>query len=292
MTKTRIAIIYDFDKTLSKTDMQEPFIEKLGMKKEDFWKEVSEYAKKNKMDNILAYLYCMIDKSRKKEVTFNRKVLNDIGKKVEFCNGLDKWFSTLKELEKELDVKIEHFIISSGLKEIIEGTEYYNKFSQVFACEYHYDENGNPVWMKNVINYTTKTQILFRINKGEFDIWDDEGVNRFFPHDERPYPFENMIYIGDGNTDIPCMKLVKQYGGYSIGLYDRKKDTVMQMMYDDRISFYFKSDYSTDKELYKTVEQIIRTISCSDPLRRKSFRQYKESEKKKRECNLDNLKQE
>ena len=280
MTKTRIAIIYDFDKTLSKTDMQEPFIERLGVKKDAFWNEVTEYAKKNNMDNILAYLYCMIDKCKKNGIPFNRKVLNDIGKEVEFFNGLDEWFSSLKELEKECNVKIEHFIISSGLKEIIEGTVYYNKFNQVFACEYHYDENGNPVWMKNVINYTTKTQILFRINKGEFNIWDDQGVNKYVSHDERPYPFENMIYIGDGNTDIPCLKLVKQYGGNSIGLYDRNKNTVMQMMYDDRINYYFKADYSIDKDLYRTVEKIIRMISYSDPLKKINLKQFKDSEKK------------
>lgn len=289
MNKTKIAIIYDFDHTLSKTNMQAPLIKMLGIKEDDFWDITKNYAKTNVMDNILSYLYCLIDECKRKNVPLNRDTLNKIGSEVEFYNGLDEWFDALDNLGKDINVTIEHFIISSGLKEIIEGTRYYKKFKLVYACEYHYDEYDKPVWIKNVVNFTTKTQLLFRINKGEFDIWDDEGVNEFVYHDERPYPFENIIYIGDGLTDIPCLKLVSQYGGHSIGVYNNKKNEVQKMMYDGRIDFYCKADYSKNKELYNTVEDIIREIRYSDRLRKKSRKQYKESENKLKEEGQTNI---
>lgn len=289
MTKPKIAIIYDFDKTLSKTEMQTPFIRDLGMKKEVFWENVGKFAKENEMDQILAYLFYMKDECKKKGIPFNREKLNEYGNEIQFFDGLDEWFDALDKLGKEIGVNIEHFIISSGLKEIVEGTKYYKRFRLVYACEYHYDENGNPVWIKNAVNFTTKTQLLFRINKGEFDIWDDEGVNKFVEHEERPYPFQNIIYIGDGITDIPCMKLVRQNGGYSIGVYDRRKEKVQEMRYDERVDFYFKANYSTDKELYKTVEKIIRGMQYFDGLRKLSVKQYKESEKKIKEKGQVNI---
>ena len=279
MNKPKIAIIYDFDNTLSKTNMQAPLIEMLGLKEDDFWNITKNYAKIHVMDNILSYLYCLIEECKRKNVPLNRDTLNEIGSKVEFYNGLDEWFDALAKLAEKLGVEIHHFIISSGLVEIIEGTKFFNKFDRVYACEYFY-ENNNPIWIKNAINYTTKTQILFRINKGAFEIYDDEKVNEFILHDDREYPFENMIYIGDGDSDVPCMKLVRQNGGYSIGVYCDKKETVQRLRYDERLDFYFEADYSINNRLYRTVENIIKSMKYLIPLRNLSKEQYTESEKK------------
>lgn len=277
--KTRIAIIYDFDKTLSVSEMQDAFIQSIGMNPNDFWKEASDFAKKEGMDKIHAYLYEMIRERKVHQMPLNRRILNEFGSSIEFHPGVLEWFDAIDELAKIHDVIIEHYIISSGLKEIIEGTPIYNRFKNVYACEYYYDENGVPVWTKNVVNFTSKTQFLFRINKGELDIWDDCGVNEFVYHDDRPIPFENMIYIGDGMTDIPCMKLVKQYGGNSIGVYNNDMSVVRQLRYDDRINYYCKADYSKDKDLYNLVSRIISKISVDHPLRMESSKMFKDSEK-------------
>ena len=277
--KTKIAIVYDFDRTLSTSEMQDSFIESLGIKPKEFWDENAKFAKENGMDKILAYLYLMISKSKELHKPINRKLLKEIGSEIEFYKGVEGWFDLVDEIAKQYGVSIEHFVISSGLKEIIEGTPIYKKFKRVYACEYYYDENDNPVWLKNVINFTSKTQFLFRINKGELDIFDDKGVNQYVPHEERPLPFENMIYIGDGDTDIPCMKLVNQYGGHSIAVYAKKKQKVRELMYDNRINHYCKADYSRGSELHELIARIVHQISVESPLRNDSYRQYKESEK-------------
>lgn len=279
--KTKIAIVYDFDRTLSTSEMQDSFIRSLGMEPKKFWEENTEFAKKNNMDKILSYLYLMKDKTMKSDTPFNREVLKRLGSDIEFYNGVETWFDSIDRLAAQYDVVIEHYIISSGLKEIIEGTPIAKKFKEIYACEYYYDKDGIPTWVKNVINYTSKTQFLFRINKRALEIWDDSKVNEFVYHDERPIPFDNMIYIGDGDTDIPCMKIVKQYGGYSIAVYpDGKKKNVQKMMYDGRITHYCKADYSEESELFNLMSQIIHKISIDAPLRNHTFKQYKESSKR------------
>ena len=277
--KTKIAIVYDFDRTLSTSEMQNSFIRSLGMEPNVFWNEVSDFAKKNNMDHILAYMYLMKDKMVVSHKRFNVDDLKQLGSDIEFFKGVETWFDSIAKVAEQYGVIVEHYIISSGLKEIIEGTSIAENFNRIYACEYYYDEYGNPSWVKNVVNYTTKTQFLFRINKEALEIWDDEKVNEFIYHDERPIPFENMIYIGDGQTDVPCMKIVKQYGGYSIAVYndDEKKKSVQQMMYDGRITHYCEADYSDDSELFNLMTQIIHKISVDDPLRMKTNEQFKES---------------
>lgn len=280
--KTKIAIVYDFDRTLSTSEMQDSFIRSLGMEPKQFWKENEDFAKKNNMDKILSYLFLMKDKTSKSDKPFKRDVLRKLGSDIEFYEGVTTWFDNISKVASKYNVVVEHYVISSGLKEIIEGTSIAKKFKEIYACEYYYDANGNPKWVKNIINYTTKTQFLFRINKDALEIWDDSKVNEFVYHDERPIPFENMIYIGDGETDIPCMKIVKQYGGYSIAVYSnsKKRSKVQRMMYDGRITHYCKADYSEGSELFNLVAEIIHKISIDAPLRNRTFRQYKDSSKK------------
>ncbi len=277
-----MAIVYDFDRTLSTSEMQDSFIKSLGMEPKEFWKENDQFSKEKGMDKNLAYMFLMKNKSMKQDKPFNRDILKKLGTDIKFYNGVETWFDSISEFALEHGVVVEHYVISSGLKEIIEGTFIAGKFREIFASEYYYDENGNPVWLKNLVNFTTKTQFLFRINKGSLDISDDRAVNEFSFHDERPIPFENMIYIGDGMSDIPCMKIVKEYGGYSIGVYNRSKDVVNDLMYNNRITHYCKADYSEGSELFNLVCEIIQKVSFDSPLREQSTRMYKESEKKKK----------
>lgn len=274
MTEERpvIAIMYDFDKTLCTKDMQEySFIPNIKMKSEDFWSESQSLAADHKMDRILAYMYLMIDKARAAKKRISRDDFVELGRDLEFFPGVEEWFSRINHLGNNLGVHIEHYIISSGLREIIEGCNVFRHFREVFACEYYYDENGVACWPKNCVNYTTKTQFLFRINKGVLDISNDDDLNNFTPEDERPVPFRNMVYIGDGLTDVPCMKLVKTYGGYSIAVYrEGEKRKVDHLLKHERVDFLALADYTHNGELYLYVREIIHKMSIVDRLKEKA----------------------
>jgi 2-hydroxy-3-keto-5-methylthiopentenyl-1-phosphate phosphatase len=276
-SKPVIALMYDFDKTLCTKDMQEyTFIPNIGMTAEDFWRESGTLAKEKKMDGILAYMHLMLEKAHAAKQSIRREEFVKMGKDLQFYSGVEDWFERINEYGKTLDIKVEHFIISSGLREIIEGSRIYKHFKEVFACEFLYNVDKVACWPKNVVNYTTKTQFLFRINKGVHDISNDYDLNKYTPEDKRPVPFRNMIYIGDGMTDVPCMKLVKSNGGYSIAVYQKgKSGTVKDLLRDGRVDFIFPADYSPDSELEKTVKEIICKMAMADSLIRRSMAQKK-----------------
>ena len=280
--KPTIALIYDFDKTLCTKDMQEySFIPDLGITSKEFWAKSNQFAKDKKMDKILSCMYHMIKESKKKDRPIKYENFKLMGKNIEFFPGVEDWFKRTTEYGKQKGVTIEHYIISSGLKEIIEGSKIYKtaKFKEIYACEFHYDENGTADWPLSVVNYTTKTQFLFRINKGALDVSDDETVNKFTPEDERRIPFRNMIYIGDGMTDVPCMKLVKSHGGNSIAVYNSRKKNVETLLLDDRVNYITKADYSDQKELDIIVKQIIDKISVEDKLVKKQIKMLTDAKK-------------
>lgn len=270
--KPVLALMYDFDKTLCTKDMQEyGFIPNVKMSTSDFWKEANSLAKEKKMDGILAYMYIMLEKAHAAKQNIQRNSFVELGKTLEFYPGVEAWFTRLNQIGKDVGVNLEHYIISSGLHEIIEGSSIYKNFREVFACEFLYDENNVACWPKNVVNYTTKTQFLFRINKGILDISNDYDVNKYTPEDERAIPFRNMIYIGDGLTDVPCMKLVKVNGGYSIAVYQkRKKSKVEELLKHQRVDYLAPADYSENSELDKIVRDIVCKMAMTDSLKRKS----------------------
>lgn len=267
MSKPVIALMYDFDKTLCTKDMQEyTFIPSVNMEPADFWGQVGAMAKRTEMDPILAYMYTMLDKARSVHHSIRREDFVSSGKDLELYRGVTTWFDRVNQIGVEHGAVIEHYIISSGLREIIEGSEIKDKFKDIFACEFYYDENGVAVWPKNVVNYTTKTQFLFRINKGIMDITDNAGLNEFKAEDDRRIPFRNMIYVGDGLTDVPCMKLVKINGGYSIAVYKDKKDIAEKLVKDNRVNFVAKADYSRSSTMEKLVTDIIAKMVDVDKL--------------------------
>lgn len=259
-----LAICYDFDKTLSPDDMQaQGYIQSIDYEVADFWKESNELAKNNDMDQNLAYMYMMSTRSRGK-VLFTRDTLHEQGGKVKLFPGVDTWFDRINEYGRNNGVSVEHYIISSGLKEMIEGTEVAEKFTKIYASSFYFDDTGVAVWPAQVVNYTNKTQFLFRIEKGVLDI-NDQGVNSFFQPNQYRVPFRNMIYIGDSDTDIPCMKLVNTNGGHSIGVYNsetKDKSKVFRMLDEKRIKYYVPADYNENSQLEQLVKMIIdRTIS-------------------------------
>ena len=268
-SKPIIAFMYDFDKTLCTKDMQEyTFIPNVGMTATEFWSESGKLSKEKKMDGILAYMYLMIDKARSTHIKIQREEFVKLGADLEFYPGVETWFERINRIGEELGVKVEHYIISSGLREIIEGSSIYKYFREVFACEFLYDENNVACWPKNAVNYTTKTQFLFRINKGILDISKDEELNKYTPEDDRPVPFRNMIYIGDGLTDVPCMKLVKVNGGYSIAVYTKgKRNKVESLLEHGRVDFISPADYSEGGELDNTVRDILCKMAMVDSLK-------------------------
>ncbi|MBR4588805.1 MAG: haloacid dehalogenase-like hydrolase [Lachnospiraceae bacterium] len=274
-TKPVIAMMYDFDKTLCTKNMQEySFIPDMRLSPSEFWSKSNELAKKQKMDGILAYMWQMIIECKRNSKSIHRSDFVAQGKKMEFYKGVEDWFKRINEFGESQGVKIEHYIISSGLREIIEGCSIFKEFTDVFACEYLYDENDTACWPKNVVNYTTKTQFLFRINKGVMDLSDDKTLNDYTPEDERRVPFRNMIYIADGLTDVPCMKLVKVNGGYSIAVYqNRKKQEAEELLKDQRVTFIAPADYSEGSALDATVKDIITDMAIKDKLVRQHIKQ-------------------
>jgi 2-hydroxy-3-keto-5-methylthiopentenyl-1-phosphate phosphatase len=269
-TKPIIAIMYDFDKTLSTKDMQEfGFIPSLNISPAEFWGETGALGQKENMDPVLAYMYQMLKKASEKGVPVTRDTFVALGKDIEYFPGVEDWFERINEYGKQKGVTIEHYVISSGTKEIIEGSSIKKHFKKVYACEFLYNENNVAIWPKLTVNYTNKTQFLFRINKGVLDVWDDKKLNAFVPEEERRVPFRNMIYIGDGLTDVPCMKLVKNNKGQSIAVFHkRKKEVAAQLMSENRVDFITEANYTKDSELDQIVKTIIEKMAVVENLSR------------------------
>ncbi len=276
--KPIIAIMYDFDKTLSTKDMQEyGFIPSLGITSKQFWDEVRQLQEKESMDPVLSYMRHMIKRASEKGARVTRKALVSLGKDIEYYPGVEEWFERMNRFGKENGVRIEHYVISSGIKEIIEGSSIEKYFKRVYACEFLYDDNEIAVWPKLTVNYTNKTQFLFRINKGVLDVWDDERLNAYVPGEERRVPFRNMIYIGDGLTDVPCMRVVKQNHGQSIAVFrQQQKDIAARLMSENRVDFITEANYREGSELDTIVKTIIEKMAVTEKLIR-LHREHKKS---------------
>lgn len=267
--KPVIAICYDFDKTLTPDDMQaQGYIQDVGYDVQKFWEESNLLARMNDMDSNLAYMYKMVQEAEG-QLVLKREALQEYGAKVSLYDGVSEWFSRIREYGRNKGIIIEHYIISSGLKEMIEGTVMAknNEFERIYASSFYFNDRGVAKWPAQAINYTNKTQFLFRIQKGVLDI-NDPAVNDYFKPEDLRVPFRNMIYIGDSDTDIPCMKLVHANGGHSIGVYDPKQDDkskVYRMMNANRIKYFAPADYREASPLDKLVKSIIdKTIAYEE----------------------------
>lgn len=285
MSKITIGILYDFDKTLCTTDMQEyDFIRNLGVNSEEFWGEAAEITNKHEVEKILAYMFIMIKKCKEKGIKLTEEYLNSCGRNVVLFDGVLTWFDRINAFGESLGISIEHYIISSGTYEIIQGTPIAKYFKRIYACRYMYDKNGEALWPALAINYTLKTQYIYRISKGILDVTDDYNLNRLQDERLRRIAYRNMIYIGDGMTDIPCMKMVKEKGGKSIALFPAgHSEHVRPLVEDDRINYVCAADYSEGSQLDQIVKLMIENMATLEKLKLQekeqleSFKEYYET---------------
>ena len=259
MTKPIIALLYDFDKTLCTTDMEDyAFIPALGYTPAEFWHKANTFGRENRMDGLLAYMYTMIAECRAQGKDLKRDFLVACGRSMELFPGVREWFQRINAFGEQQGVTIEHYVLSSGLKEIIEGSGIAHEFKQIYACEFYYDEAGAACWPKLDVNFTNKTQFVYRINKGVLDVSDDKPLNDSMPDDSKRVPFTNMIYVGDGLSDVPCMKMMRSYGGQAIAVYQSSNRAgVEDLLAKGRVDFIFPADYREGTGLDVTVQKEI-----------------------------------
>ena len=272
-----VAFLYDFDKTLCTTDMQDySFIPSLGMTPKEFWAEANGFGRANHVDGILAYMYTMLREAEKRQRPFTREDLVEKGRGIVLFPGVEDWFRRINAFGKSQGVQVEHYIISSGLREIIEGSSISGEFREIYASEFYYDETGRPVWPKLAVNFTAKTQFVYRINKGVLDVSDDKTLNDSMPDDSKRVPFTNMIYMGDGLSDVPCMKMMRAYGGQAIAVYQpSNRMGVEDLLAKGRVDFIFPADYREGTALDLTVKNIIQKMSIVDRLWEENLQQLR-----------------
>lgn len=264
----RTALIYDFDGTLARGNLQETsFIPNIGMTKEEFWGEVKKRTQDHDADEILVYMHLMLDKAREQGVTVTAEDLRRHGKAAPLFPGLEdkSWFDRINKHAVERGLLLEHYIVSSGIHEMIEGCAIRDAFRQIFASKFIYVD-GVAAWPGVGINYTTKTQYLFRINKGIDNHWDNVSINSYMPEHERPVPFDRMIFLGDGDTDIPTMKMLTHKGGHSVAVYDssrtdRDLKKIHKLISDGRVEFVAPADYDENSQLDIVVKGILGRIA-------------------------------
>ena len=263
-----VAIMYDFDKTLSTTDMQNySFIPNLGMTPDEFWGATGKFTAEEGVERILSYMYMMIKIAKEKGIKITREYLRECGKKIQYFPGVSTWFKRINEYGASKGVIVEHYLVSSGTIEIVEGCSIFQEFTKAYGCEFYY-ENDEPVWPKLAINYTQKTQFFFRIAKGAIDVTNDNAVNE--KNLKLRIPYRNIVYMGDGMTDIACMTLVKKNGGHSIAVYPEKEsEKVKQIYLDGRCSFYCQADYSSGSNMEKMIRLIIDSAAIQDEIEKK-----------------------
>ena len=265
--KPIVAIMYDFDSTLSPTDMQAyGFIPKMGMTPAEFWARTGEFSKATGCEKILSYLYTMVEVAKKKGIKLTRSFLNECGRNIQFYPGVTTWFKRINEYGESKGVKVEHYLVSSGNKEIVEGCAIANEFKAIYGCEFIFDKKSEEViWPKLAINYTQKTQFFFRVSKGIFDTSDDDSVNQ--KSATRRIPYQNIVYIGDGMTDVPVMLIVKNNGGRSIAVFPKgKEDKGAALWGDGRVNFTSVADYSSGKRLEKILRLIIDSVAIREQI--------------------------
>ena len=275
--KPIIAFLYDFDKTLCTTDMQDyTFIPSLGYTPGEFWSIANSFGFENRMDGLLAYMYTMIEECRKKGIRLDRDYLVSCGHAIELFPGVQDWFSRINAFGETLGVEIEHYVLSSGLREIIEGSGVSHEFKEIYACEFFYNEEGLASWPKLDVNFTNKTQFVYRINKGILDVAKDKELNASMPDDSKRIPFTNMIYIGDGLSDVPCMKMMRAYGGQAVAVYqDSNRAGVEDLLAKGRVDFIFPADYRDGTLFDETMKNIVRKIAIADALAEENQQQLR-----------------
>lgn len=267
----RIALVYDFDGTLSPQPMQEyTVLPELGMAGHAFWDRVNAEAAATQGDPMLVYMRLMLEEAAARQVTLTRERLQALGAQVRYFPGVEDWFARINNTVAAHGVQIDHYIISAGNKEILDGVSIAPAFRRIYASEYHWDAEGHATFPKVLVTDTTKTQFLFRINKGREDL--HESVNQHMADADRPVPFSNMLYLGDGDSDVPGMRVTKAYGGYAIAVHGpgdtRKQANCAQLVADGRADFAVEADYRVGSRLDKLVGKVLASMLARIDLNR------------------------
>ena len=270
--KPLIALIYDFDGTLSPGNMQEfGFIQAVGKTPAEFWKMSDGLAVGQDASNVLSYMKMMFDEARARGIRLHRSDFRRFGADIVLFEGVREWFSLVKEYGRSRGVRVEHYINSSGLKEIIEGSPIAREFKHIFAGSFIYDENGEAEWPGIAVDFTAKTQFLFKIQKGIFSSRDARRVNESMADENKRIPFSNMIYFGDGETDVPSMKVVNMFGGNAIAVFNpaipAKRAAAQKLLRQGRANFITPANYSRDSRTFRIVTTIIDKIKVENELK-------------------------
>ncbi len=268
-----VAIVYDFDGTLAAGNMQEcHFIPSVGKTKGEFWDEADTLAEQNDADSVLSYMERMICSARDAGIPITAERLRESGRHVRLFEGVEGWFEMVNEYALTKGVKLQHYVNSSGIREMIEGTSIADRFHKIYASAFLYDKNGEAYFPAVAINYTNKTQFIFKINKGIETVHDSTRVNEFVPREQRPIPFPHIIFVGDGLTDIPSMSLVHSLGGHAIAVYDPsredKREEMMQLIRERRVNYVCEANYSAESRMMMLVTSIVDKIAADAQLRR------------------------
>ena len=270
--KPIIALIYDFDGTLSPGNMQEfGFIQAIGKTPEEFWAASDGIARGQDASNILAYMKLMYDEAHRSGIRLTREDFRRYGADIKLFEGVREWFRNVNAYGTSHGVTVEHYINSSGLKEIIEGSPIAKEFKHIFAGSFIYDERGEAEWPGIAVDFTAKTQFLFKIQKGIFSSRDAKKVNESWADDAKRIPFTNMIYFGDGETDIPSMKIVNMFGGNAIAVFNpaipHKREVAQKLLKQGRVNFITPANYGKDSRTFRLVSAIIDKIKIDNELK-------------------------
>ena len=261
-----VAMVYDFDGTLAPGNMQEfGLLKALGYDNpNDFWDHCDQLAKSNDAGSISVVMYALQAAAKQAGIPLTREGLQAFGQEVSFFPGVLEWFDKINAYADELGIQVKHYINSSGVKEMVEGCAIAKYFEKIYACTYLYDNHGEACWPAVVVDYTKKTQFLFKISKGILEVSDKVRVNEYMPEEERPVPLDRMIYFGDGETDVPCMRTVKAEGGHSFAVYgnEKKRKVAEQLLAEGRVNFACEADYSENGEIMKIVRHILDKVKA------------------------------
>src|SRR5688572_11907555 len=275
--QSTIAVVYDFDGTLSPQPMQEyTVLPKIGIEPKAFWKRVNEDALKTESDMMLVYMRHIIEALEAGRLNVKREDFAEMAEAIKYFPGVATWFTRMNQYVRGKSggrVKIQHYLISAGQKEILDGASIRRHFKRIYASEYHFNHHGVATFPKILVTDTMKTQFLFRINKGREGV--NETINEHMPEADRPIPFQNMIYVGDGMTDVPSMALTKKSGGHTVAVYHpngKGRATCVKLLNAGRADFIAAADYRPGSKLSRRVELLLDAIVADIAYRREAFR--------------------
>jgi hypothetical protein len=278
-----IALVYDFDGTLSPQPMQEyTVLPKIGVEPAQFWAMVNREARETESDPMLVYMRHIIEALERERVDVKREDFAAMAGEIEYFPGVPTWFARMNAYVKKRSrgqAKVQHYLISAGQKEILDGVSIRKHFKRIYASEYHFNHHGVATFPKFLVTDTLKTQFLFRINKGIEAV--TESINEHMPEEERPIPFPNIIYVGDGMTDVPSMALTKKNGGHTVAVYDpagdRGRATCVKLLDAGRVDFVAEADFRAGSRLARRVQLLLDAIVADIAYRREAF-----------ECRMEN----